>query len=174
MNKNEQQKIEENNAKDELFEQSLDRIANDSDYFDTLEKLSIKLQNRVSCILKILTFNEENSNKLLISAITHFKEKDSKLEHKAPMGFLKAEEKDAVNPQDGKFRVSLYKILLFMHVSDAIKSGELNLKYSYRYLSIDDYLIDKTIWIENREDLLKAAGLADFADYNTIILSYSS
>ncbi len=169
LDKHQQQKIEENNAKVALFEQSLDRIANDSDYFDTLEKLSVKLQNRVSCILKILSFNEENSNKLLISTINHFKEKDTRLDQKAPMGFLKPEEKDAVNPKDGKFRVSLYKILLFIHVSDAIKSGELNLKYSYRYLSIDDYLIDKTTWMENKEALLEAAGLADFADYNAIM-----
>lgn len=169
LDKHQQQKIEENEAKIELFEQSLDRIANDSDYFDTLERLSVKLQHKVSCILKILTLNEKNSNNVLISAISHFKEKDSKLDNNAPMEFLTAEEEGAVNPQEGKFRVSLYKILLFMNVSDAIKSGELNLKYSYRYLSIDDYLIDKTTWIKNRGALLETAGLTDFADYNTTI-----
>jgi len=36
--------------------------------------------------------------------------------------------------------VSLYKILLFFHVSDAIKNGTLNLKYSYRYRNFVDYL----------------------------------
>ncbi len=169
LDKHQQQQTKKSDEKSKLFEQSLDRIAKDSDYFDTLEKLSIKLQNRVSSILKILVFNENNSNKALVRAINYFREKDTKLDHKAPMEFLNTEEKNAVKPQDTNFRVSLYKALLFIHVSDAIKSGELNLKYSYRYLSIDDYLIDKTVWTENRERLLEAAGLTEFADYNAIM-----
>ncbi|HEV2601205.1 MAG TPA: hypothetical protein VGT41_02815, partial [Candidatus Babeliales bacterium] len=154
LDKHKQQRTEEIDLKEKVFEQSLERIANNNDYFDTLKKVSIKLQNRVSWILKVLAFNEDNSNKLLISAINHFREKDTKIDHKAPMGFLKADEKEAINSQDGKFSVSLYKALLFMHVCDAMKSGELNLKYSYRYLSINDYLLDKTTWEENREALL--------------------
>ncbi len=172
LDQHQQQKNEAEQAKAEVFEQSLDRIANDNDYFDALEKLSIKLQNRVSCILKILTFNEDNSNKTLVSAINHYRKKDGKIELNAPMGFLKPEEKEAIINQNGKFRVSLYKILLFMHIADAIKSGELNLKYSYRYLSIDDYLINKATWKENREKLLGSAGLTHFADYDSIMQKF--
>jgi hypothetical protein len=38
----------------------------------------------------------------------------------------------AVN-KNSKFRVSLYKALLFLHVQSAIKSGSLNLEHSYKY-----------------------------------------
>ena len=51
----------------------------------------------------------------------------------------------AVN-KDGKFRVSLYKALLFLHVQSAIKSGGLNLEHSSKYRPLDDYLIDRTRW----------------------------
>jgi hypothetical protein len=48
----------------------------------------------------------------------------------APTGFLDPEEQTTVN-RDGKFRVSLYKALLFLHVQNGIKSGALNLEHSY-------------------------------------------
>lgn len=166
--RHEQAATEKETAKIELFEKSLDRIVNDSDYFDTIEGLSLKLQNKVSGILKVLSFDENNSDKAIMEAISYFKTKDGKLDHNAPMDFLSPSEKDAV-VKDNKYRISLYKSLLFMHICDAIKSGELNLKHSYRYKSIDDYLIDKNTWKINREKLLADAGLAHFADYNAVL-----
>ena len=107
----------------EKFEKSLDEIAKDKNYFDILEKLSRKLQNRVSDILKVISFNPENSD----------------------------------------------KILLFIHIADGIKSGKLNLKQSYRYLAIQDYLVDKVTWKSQRNELLKLAGLEKFSDYNVVM-----
>ena len=43
------------------------------------------------------------------------------------------------------------------------------MKYSYRYLSIQEYLIDKIAWRENRNNLIKDAGLEDLADYNKVM-----
>ena len=57
-----QQQSEIEQKKIELFEKSLDSIAKDKDYFDILESLSIKLQNRVNEIIKVLLFNNETSN----------------------------------------------------------------------------------------------------------------
>ena len=42
----------------------------------------------------------------------------------------------AVN-KNSKFRVSLYKALLFLHVQSAIKSGSLNLEHSYKCRPLD-------------------------------------
>ena len=42
----------------------------------------------------------------------------------------------AVN-KNSKFRVYLYKALLFLHVQSAIKSGSLNLEHSYKYRPLD-------------------------------------
>lgn len=164
-----QQKNHEEQAKMDLFEQSLDRMAKDCDFFNMLEKYSVKLQNRVSGILKILVFNEDNSDKNLMEAINYYKLKDGKLDHHSPTAFFTPEEKEALSSPDGKFNISLYKILLFMHVSDAIKSGELNLKHSYRYLSIDEYLVNKATWEKDKSQLLESTGLQNFNDYESIM-----
>lgn len=68
-----------------------------------------------------------------------------------------------------KFGVSLYKIFLFSHMEDAIKSGHLNLLYSYRYKAIHEYLIDENLWKVQRKSLLERAGLNDFIDFYTVI-----
>ena len=57
-----------------------------------------------------------------MDAIEHFKEQDGGVDKSMPIGFLDAEERAALN-KDGKFRVSLYKALLFLHVQNGIKSG---------------------------------------------------
>ena len=151
----------------DVFEKTLDNITKDKDYFDTLEKMSRKLQNRVSEILKILVFNKRNSDHVLLQAINHFK--DSKITSASTCEFLNQKEKQAMVNDKGVFRISLYKILLFIHVADGIKSGKLNLKHSYRYLAIQEYLIDKTSWATNRNEMLKMAGLESFANCNTVI-----
>ena len=137
-----------------------------------LESLSRKLQNRVAEILKIISFNEENSDAILLSAIEYYKNKNGEITATAPQDFLNNDEKEAVVSENGLFRTSLYKILLFMHVADAIKSGKLNLKQSYRYLAIQDYLVDKVTWKSRRNELLKLAGLEEFSDYNIVIKKF--
>lgn len=168
----EQHEIEQNEVsqeKLESFEKSLDDMVKDTDYFNILEKLSVKLQNKVSSILKVLEFNELNSNTLLLKAINDFKMRDGNINQTATTDFLCKREKEALISDNGKFRVSLYKILLFIYIGECIKSGELNLKYSYRYLSINDYLFDENIWRKDREQLLKLSGLSEFSDYHKTI-----
>jgi len=65
---------------------------------------------------------------------------------------------------DGKFRVSLYKALLYVETAEAIKSGGLNLVHSEKYRSLDEYLIPKTEWDTRRAEYLQRAQLEDFAD----------
>jgi hypothetical protein len=76
---------------------------------------------------------------------------------------LDPEEQTAVN-RDGKFRVSLYKALLFLHVKNGIKSGALNLEHSYKYRPLDDYLIDRDRWQRAKQQLIERAGLEGFVD----------
>ena len=135
--------------------------------YDFIEKKSVSLQGRLSGILKAIEFDEETSNKHIIAAIKHFKD-TSNITIKAPKEFLSAEEKTAVY-ESGKFRVSLYKALLFFHVSDDIKNGTLNLKYSLKYRNFEDYLIDKNEWKNNKDTLLKVHELEDLKDYDKFI-----
>ncbi len=60
-------------------------------------------------------------------------------------------------------------MLLFQNIADATKSGSLNLKHSYRYRSLDEYMIAKEDWQKNKAHYLKRAGLEKFADYETVL-----
>lgn len=159
------QHSEAEQQKMELYEKSLAFIAKDEDYFNHLEKLSIPLQHRMANVITALEFNEDSSDKDLLSAIAYLRENEGQITSQAPLGFLSQEEQEALWDKDNKFRISLYKILLFTHCADAIKSGVLNLKYSYRYKAIQDYLIDKETWKNHRAQLIQSAGLENLLDY---------
>jgi len=76
--------------------------------------------------------------------------------------------------EQGKFRPSLYKVLLFIHIAESIKSGKLNVKHSYRYKAIQDYLISDEEWANNREALLKQADIADFLHIDQVLSNYKA
>ena len=65
------------------------------DYYKILEAKSIWIQNRVSSILKALTFQGEPGARKLVDAIEHFKEKDGAVDKSAPTGFLGPRGKDS-------------------------------------------------------------------------------
>jgi hypothetical protein len=130
-------------------------------YYKILESKSVWIQNRVSPILKTLTFQGDPGAQRLVNAIEHCKEKDGMVDKSAPTAFLDPEERAAVS-KDGKFRVSLYKALLFLHVQNGIKSGALNLEHSYKYRPLDDYLIDRDRWQRDQQKLIERAGLEEF------------
>lgn len=69
----------------------------------------------------------------------------------------------------GKFRVSLYKALLFQHVQSGIKSGALNLEHSYKYRPLDDYLIDRARWRREKPQLIERAGLEGFVEPRKVL-----
>ena len=125
----------------------------------------LKLQNRVSEILKAVVFNKDSSWDKIIDAIAYYRQKDGAIDGKAPTGFMKAEEKEILVDDKGKFRVSLYKIMLFMKVVESIKAGKLNLSYSYKYRSLDEYLIEQSQWQNNKKALIKQADLEGVADF---------
>ena len=135
----------------------------EDDYYKILESKSVWIQNRVSPILKALTFQGDPGVRKLVEAIEHFKEKDGAVDKSAPAGFLDPEERTAVD-KDGNFRVSLYKALLFLHVQSGIKSGALNLEHSYKYRPLDDYLIDRARWQRDKQQVIERAGLEGFVD----------
>lgn len=169
LEENEKLKNAKEQKKLELFEKSLDAMVNDKDYFNVLEKGYIKLKNRVSDILKVLVFNTENSDKKLIQAIEYYKTNSILKKENIPIDFLSEIEKEAIFDEKSQLRSALYKVLLYFHIADSIKSGKLNLKYSYRYLAIQQYLINKTNWDSEKKALIKAAGLEVFSDCDEII-----
>jgi TnpA family transposase len=141
------------------------RITRNTDFYDLLEGKSIKLQNKVSEIVKHIQFDQQTSNEALLQAIEYYKKKDGNVGDKSPVDFLDAKEQKVLISPDGKFRVSLYKVLLFSAIASGIRSGALNLKFSYKYRTFDDYLIPQDVWKSNKQDLLEKAGLAGVHDF---------
>ena len=148
--------------------QDVENDASDDHYYNILEERSIRLQNRVSPIIKAISFDGESGDATMLEAIMYFKEKDGVVSKNAPLGFLEPQE-CAVVTKNGEFRPSLYKAILFMHVASAIKSGQLNLSHSYKYRPLDEYLISKQRWKIEKETLLARAGLTKFVDPKPVL-----
>lgn len=151
-----------------LFDQSPIQPGRDSEYYKVLESNSLKLQNRVSEIIKNIDFDVDTSGSKIMCAIDYFRSNSSSLGANTPLSFLEHKEQQEVFAENGKLRVSLYKILLFEQVAESIKSGALNLKYSYKYRSFDDYLIPLETWGVQRKELTEKSGLSAFSDFNKI------
>ena len=145
-----------------LFESAIDNR------YSFIEKKSKSLQSKLSGIVKVIEFDEPSSHKGIIEAINYFKSRDGDILKDAPRTFLSEEEQIYIFEEDN-FRVSLYKILLFFHISDAIKSGRLNLKYSYRYQNFERYLIDKEEWKANKDAFLKSHDLEHLKDLDSFL-----
>lgn len=145
------------------LKQSVIDETNEDRYSDILEERSVRLQNRASPIIKVLGFQGEADAAPLLDAIAYFKEKDGEINKNAPLGFLELPERTAVM-REGTFRRSLYKVFFFLHVAGAVKSGRLNLEHSYKYKPLDDYLISKERWHQEKETLLARADLQAFSD----------
>ena len=152
-----------------LLEQKTFLEAVNLDRFDFIEKASQSLQRKISSVLKLIEFDAKSSNKNLLIAIKYFKETIN-IKPDAPLDFLEDDEKTALIDDEGKFKISLYKALLFIHISDGIKSGILNLKYSYKYKSFEEYLIPKDEFLLNKKELLSYNELEDLENFNKFIV----
>lgn len=151
--------------KDQQFSQQ-------DDYYRYLAEESQSLQKKVNPIIKNLTFNIGTSDSTLIQAIEYFRDKEGVITKAAPVDFLKEEEKLALKDETGKFQVSLYKILFFQKVMDAIDRGKINLKYTYKYRGIDNHLIPKDLWEKGFDTFLDKANLSHLKDVKSRINDY--
>jgi Tn3 transposase DDE domain-containing protein len=166
---NSEQKLEQ--IKELLF--SLEQQTNlkeeePENHYTFLEEASLKLQKRVSDIIRQVEFNQETSDKNRIRAIYYFKKKNGDIDRHAPADFLEEKERKHLF-DDQKFKISLYKTLFFKAVCDGVKAGTLNLKYSHKYRYLDEYLIPKKSWEQNKADYLKRAELEKFANIDVVL-----
>ena len=132
-----------------------------TDYYLALEKLSFRLQLRVSAIVQELLFDEESSHPYLIKAISYYQQHKGELGNTSPVPveFLSMAEQQHVYTEKGKLRVSLYKVLLFRAVRDALRDGSLTVLSSYEHRSVDEYQIPRAQWKAHREEYLRRANL---------------
>jgi len=135
----------------------------DADYYEVLTAQSVRLQNRVADIVKEVEFQGDDTTDLMV-ALQYYQAKGRTLSQGAPLGFLPEPEQGIVHDASGKLHVSLYKALLFLTLAEAIKAGAVNLKHSYKYRSLDDYLLPKAAWTAHRAEYLQRADLLGVAD----------
>lgn len=168
------QPIQEQNIQPDNLEQIIDefQISSNDNYYIYLEEESQSLQQRANPIIKELTFNPLGPDKKLVDAIEHFKDRQGVITKTAPTGFLSEEDKMVLFDQQNKFRGSLYKILLFQSTTDAIRRGSLNLKYSFDYKAMDDYLIPKHLWDKDCDRFLDKANLSHLKDFQNRIKDF--
>lgn len=153
----------------ERLKDDLEATIHDRSWHDILEARSLKLQNRLSPVLRAISFEPNDRALRLAEAIDHFKTREGNIGAGAPTAFLSQEERVVLIRADGSFRTSLYKVFLFQHVTAAIKSGDLNLSRSYKYRPMDAYLIDRDRWKREKVHLLERAGLSEFADLDPVL-----
>lgn len=146
----------------------LEKVSGQALLMRFLEEGSRSLQLKCNDILCLLNFDPETSLTLLYKAIQRFQKKHAEVDATFPTGFLEDSEKKYVGEKEG-FRKLLYKVLLFQHVSDAIKDGTLNLVDSNRYRRFDQYGISKARFSKNRDALLKLADMEDFSDVDAVL-----
>jgi TnpA family transposase len=149
------------------LEESLQPRNDEREYYAVLESRSIKLQNKVAEIVRSLDF--QGNDEALMEAIRYYQNRKGDVTRTAPVSFLEEKESRFLTGEDGKFRISLYKALIYAKTADAVKSGALNVEDSYRYRSLDDYLIPQADWKERKDELLEEAGLTKFADCRTLL-----
>lgn len=137
------------------------------DYYTILENASVRLQNRVADIMRYLEFEKNDS--AILEAIEHYQTKAGNITKTAPTRFLSSTDFNSLKASTGKFRISLYKALLYDHVAAALKAGIISLKPAYRYLSLENYLYPQDKWQQNKTQLLKEAGLSDMQDIDALL-----
>ncbi len=168
LNEKEGETLDFQNKIEEMKKQN-QKIKRNSLFYECLEKRSIALQRKLSEVIKHLDFDYETSNKKIIKAIDCFKLNDKSVNKNAPISFLEKAEKELIIDDEGKIKVSLYKVLLFTNVAGGLKSGAVNLKNSYKYQSLDDYLISKEEWVKLKAKLIKEAGLENYTNIELML-----
>lgn len=128
-----------------------------------------RIQNRVSGILQSLEFNTSNSNQHIIDAILDFQFNKGKISNDSPVEFISEKDLKWMHSSEGDLDSNLYKVILFKEVSNHIKAGSLNLKYSDKYKSIDEYLINDEYWNHNKKNLIERANISKLESFSEFI-----
>lgn len=129
--------------------------------------------NRLTGILGVLHFNPDTSDTVLLSAIKHYVERHGKPTAPAKdLSWLSEADRQALYDVGDRFNRRLYRVLLMSTLAHHLREGTMNLKHSYRYRSLEEYLIGKAYFRANRERLLAEAGLNHFVDSKRVLQTW--
>ena len=153
----------------EPFEAQLQHAQDNGEHFDQLEEAALSLQRKVAKILLTVDFTTAEISEPLRDAIEYFKDKQGNILSQAPIDFLTPAQQKHLYTSKGKWRISLYKVLLFVAVADALKSGTLTVAASYCYRPLDNYLLEKKAWEAQLEKMLEQYALTGFSSVNDVM-----
>lgn len=145
-------------------------VVDRDDYYNMLEKGSLKLQVRVASIVQELVFEDAVSVSNgpigdMLTALQYFQERKGELSASPalPLDFLDMDERQRVYTESGKLRISLYKVLLFRKLRDHLRDGSLNVLSSYEHRAFEEYMLPKAQWLVHRDAYLAKANLTRYA-----------
>ena len=118
--------------------EQLTRELADMSYYQVLEKKGKRIVRRLAPVVQALTFQAEPGAQAVLAALSTLHLPPRACDLTVPMTFLTPVERRAVQHPEGTLRVTLYKMLLFVHLMRCLKSGTINLLDSYKYRPLDD------------------------------------
>ena len=136
----------------------------DTSYYHMLETKGGRIVRRLAPVVKALTFQAEPGAQAVMAALPALHPPPRAFDATVPPAFLTPAERRAVQGQEGGIHVTLYKMLLLVHLMRCLKSGTMNLLESYKYRPLDDYLIPRAQWQHEKDRLLARANLTAFGD----------
>lgn len=158
----------------ERFDVNISRLQKQRGFYHYLFNQHTGLVRRLTPALKALTFDRENSDAPLIEAIDWLRESKPLLDENTPQAFLRKAEKALIQDESETPAISRWKILLFCHVIEGIRTKKLTLKYSYRYRLDESYLIPWDEWLSGRDSFTKRANLENFVNGAEVIQAIGS
>ncbi len=145
-------------------------LADRDDYYNALEKESLRLQARVAGIVQVLVFDDttpvgDGQVTHLLAALHCFQDRKGEISTATalPLEFLDMDERQRVFTESGKLRISLYKILLFRKLRDHLRDGSLNVLSSYEHRAFEEYLLPRAQWLAHHDAYLVKANLSRYA-----------
>ena len=138
-------------------------------YYNYLEEHYIFLRNRVHQIIEHLDINEVDCEQEILTVISNYRKGNDKVFCENLILLLDEKHSKYFTLKPGTYRIKLCKSIFYLKVAEALKSGELHLKHSYKYRSIEQYLITKKQWDTEKQSLIKKAGLLHFSDVMAVL-----
>ncbi len=147
--------------KSEFLDDYREKERQDFMLLEGLIEESTSLIRSLSQTLQLLVFDKVNSSAYIMEAISYYQSKKGKVGENAPTQFLTAKEKKAVF-SEGHINKKLYKVFLYIHIAECIKSGKLSLNYSFEYRDINDYMISVAQFEQEKGSILRTTNLLKY------------
>lgn len=134
-----------------------------------LRSMGSRLQRKLTPIICELNFEAANGSYNLYRALSNYTFTQGKVDKEDDCDFLNKQEMELVRDDKEVINALAYKAALFSKTYDAVKAGQLNLWFSYKYLAMRKYLINDARWEDHGEEIVNDCGLKLFSSFDQTI-----